>query len=139
MPTLNQLFPSVANPADYPWLYPPPGFIPVDRNRNLALGAVPVNPVITLETIQLTTGYEGWLVSCGLQASDFSTCFFQFLNGGAPMRDYTRIEVPLGQPELPAPIFIKLEPNQPLVLTATVTGAPQALRWRLFGWYYPQR
>jgi hypothetical protein len=130
------LFP-MGDISQYPHLYPPPGFITVDRNSSLSLPA-PLG-VTTLETIQLTQGYEGWIVATGIQSSDFGQMFFTINQGLAPLRDYARITVPLGQPEAPAPLFIRIVPNVPITLTATRTVAGVvALRWRLFGWYYPQ-
>lgn len=128
----------MADIIHYPHLFPPPGFITVDRNNSQTLAA-PLG-ITTLETIQLTQSYEGWIVSTGLQMSDFSLAFFSINQGFQPLRDYARITVPLGQPELPAPLFIKIVQNQPITLTVTrIAAGACALRWRLFGWYYPQQ
>lgn len=120
---------------DYPHLFPPPGFIPVDRNKSFAL--VSGGGETLLESIQLTDGYEGWIRLVGLQASTFTGFFFTMKDGGQPLRDYTRITVPLGQADSPQPIFIPLKANIAFSLHgANTSGANVALRWRLFGWYY---
>lgn len=124
--------------AAYPHLFPPPGFIPVDRNKSFSL--VSGGGETELERIQLTDGYEGWIRLVGLQASSFTNFFFTIKNQGQPIRDYTRITVPLGQADSPQPIFLELKANIPLTLHATNTsGGVIALRWRLFGWYYKGR
>lgn len=120
----------------YPWLYPPPGFLHVDRNR---AGTVGATTVATLETIQLTQGYVGWITYCGLFASNYSSFFFQFQRGVQPIRDYERIVTPIGQPDLMQPIFLQISANEPLTLVATNTGGTVVgYRYRLFGWYYPE-
>lgn len=127
---------SVGGWDKFPWIIPPPGFITVDRNNSLSLPAGLQE--YQLENIEITTGYEGWLVAMGLQSSNFGVSFFTIKRALQPIRDYTRITVPLGQPETPATVFVKIEPNQPIALyaTRTVAGPAVALRWRLFGWYY---
>ena len=119
----------------YPHLFPPPGFIQFDRNGLLTIPAVA--GITTLETIQLTSGYEGWVRAIGLECGDWAIGNYAINIGNAPIRDYTRIEVPLGSPTTPKEVFIALQVNVPLTLTFNSTGAaPVPVRWSLWGWYY---
>lgn len=121
----------------YPWLFPPPGFITVDRNNQLS-PVVPVGVEQLCETIQITSLYEGWLTMLGVAASDWSALTFTIYQGGAPLRDYMARSQPIGAPETPKPVFIPLLPNYPLELRCTSSGAT-SFRWSLFGWYYPTK
>jgi hypothetical protein len=118
----------------YPHLFPPPGFVQFDRNGLQAPAAIGVTPIAT---IAINSGYRGWVRQIGLESGDFGTSFFTINLGGAPIRDYTRIEVPLGSPTTPKDVFIEIPPNFSLVLTVTCT-APTPVRWNLWGWYYPE-
>jgi len=138
-PTIGALIPGApGGPSGsfekYPHLFPPPGFIQVDRNGLLVSGGA--NGV--LETILLTSGYHGWIRTIALESSDFTLSAFQILSGNSPMRDYTNITVNLGSTATPKPVFIELFPNVPLTLQYTSIGLA-SLRWNLWGWYYPER
>ncbi len=121
---------------DIAHIVPPPGFDYIDRNaaRALASGGGQTQ----LERINLSGGRDAWIVACGLQASSFVGFFYTFKMNGQPLRDYVQIEVPLGQADNPKPVFLKIKANYTLTLHGTNTsGGNVALRWRLFGWYYP--
>lgn len=124
--------------AKYPHLFPPPGFNPVDRNGSLSPFTNLTTAPQTLETILLNQLQEGWIRTIGLLCSDFTQAYFQVQVGGAPLRDYTHVIVPLGQPETPKETFIYIPPNTPLTLIAVGngSGAGVTLRWNLFGWFY---
>lgn len=120
----------------YPHLFPPDGFIQFDRNNRLE--PVPIGAEQTLETIKITSGYVGWIREIGLEASDWGVIFFTIYDDNAPLRDYTRIVVPLGSPTTPKQVFIPIRPNSPITLRCTASGATSA-RWSVFGWYYPEK
>ena len=120
--------------AAYPHLFPPPGFVQFDRNGLLAPTGVGTT---VLSTVAINSGYRGWVRQIGLECGDFGVAYFTMLLGGAPIRDYTRIEVPLGSPTTPKEVFIEIPPNFSLVLQVTAT-APVPVRWNLWGWYYPE-
>ena len=131
----------MGNPHDWGHLFPPPGFISVDRNNASILAVGTAAGTRTLESIEVTQGYIGWITLVGLQLSNFSQAFFTILRGNVAIRDYVRIVVPLGQADNPKPVFIKINANEPITLTVTndvaIAGVPVAIRYRLFGWYYP--
>jgi len=139
VPTIDELIPGamLKGLEKYPHLFPPPGFIQVDRNGLLAPTDGSGIPQV-LETILLTSGYSGWLRTVGLESGDWATSYMTLSVGGSPLRDYTKIMVPLGSPTTPKAVFIELVPNQPLTLTVTST-ALVPVRWSLWGWYYPSQ
>lgn len=123
---------------DIAHIVPPPGFDYIDRNNSLSLATG--GGETQLEEIILSGGRNAWIVSTGLQSSNFTNMFFTIKMNGQPLRDYVRITVPLGQADNPKPVFIKIPANYKLTLHATNnSGGNVALRWRLFGWYYPTR
>ncbi|MDE1822336.1 MAG: hypothetical protein KGI98_15975 [Euryarchaeota archaeon] len=124
--------------SKYPHLFPPPGFNPVDRNGSLSPYANLTTAPVTLETISLGPGQEGWIRTIGLLCSDFTKVFLQVKVGNVVLRDYAHIVVPLGQPETPKETFIRIPVNVPLTLVAVGdgSGAGVTIRWNLFGWYY---
>lgn len=129
-----------ANLADYPHVFPPPGFIRVDRNGSAAVAAgVTVRPAGS--EIDIRNGFEGWIVLAGVELSSYAAgTFFRLLEGETPIRDYEAVTVPLGAPNTPAPLHIKLRPEVPFRLSVTNAGAGVlAARWRFYGWYYPTR
>jgi hypothetical protein len=128
------------NFEDYPWIYPPPGFIPVDKNN--ALAVADGSNLLEVERIEIPTRMDGWIVLAGINLAQYddTTAFYRISQGGVPIRDYSKIKVPLGAPETPATLYIRLKPDQPVTLHITnTTGAVLAARWRLFGYYYEQR
>lgn len=122
------------NFRDYPWVWPPAGFIPFDKNGSAALQ--PGSFVAAV--VDIPTRFGGWLTLAGIELSDFTSAFFQILQGGLPVRDYAQVSVPLGAPETPAVLYVELRPGQPLSLIyQNNSGGTLAARWRLYGWYYP--
>lgn len=126
---------------DYPWVFPPPGFVRVDRNNSEPIAVGAVNFVV--ETINLDFGMDGWITLAGIELSGYGTpalpAFFQLKQSGQIIRDYGHVRVPLGAPNTPAPLHIKLYQSQPLTLEITnLTPAIVAARWRLYGWFYPK-
>ncbi len=114
--------------------WPPPHFMPVDRNGevNLVVGPTPN----ILETIDIGPApYTGWIREMGIACSNWANATYTILQGGAPLRDYTLKNSPAGSVETPRRTYIKLLPNLPLQLTAVATG-PARLRWVLLGWYF---
>lgn len=122
----------------YPHLFPPPGFTPIDRNGIRTYNGLAPE---TLETIkEIGNGSEGWLRLLGLESADFSTTFFTILKNGQPMKDYTRLEAPIGSTSTPRSAFIYLPGNYTYSLQVSGQGGGAvnvSLRWTLFGWYYP--
>lgn len=126
------------NLAGFPHIYPPPGFTPFTRNGLKTLPAVA--GTTTLETIQINSTEEGWVRWIGLEAGDWNEVFMTIASSNAPLRDYTRINVPLGNCATPISIFIPIQMNYPLTLSATTTGAAAIpVRWLLCGWTYAKR
>ncbi len=125
--------------ADYPWIWPPIGFEPFDLNGSAAI-AIAAAGVLAFPAYSIPIGQEGYVVSAGIELSSYGAgTFYQILLGGNPLRNYANITVPLGAPNTPASLHIKLLPNQPLSLAITNgTGAILAARWRFYGWYYPR-
>lgn len=125
------------NIQDYPHLFPPPGFVAIDRNR---IRTITGPGEFTLETIsEVAQGMEGWIRWIGLESGDFTATFFRMLQNGQPMKDYTQIEAPIGSTATPRVCFIKLPGNYTYTLQCVATAAAVnvSLRWSLFGWYYP--
>jgi hypothetical protein len=129
---------------DYPWVYPPPGFVRFDRNGTLSVNSGLSNQVA--ETIQLEMGMDGWLVYAGIELSTYGTvahpAYFQLKQAGQIIRDYGKVQVPLGAPNTPAFLHVKLFAAQPFTLEITNLTNPAlvvAARWRLYGWYYPSK
>ncbi len=123
---------------DYPWVWPPKGFEPLDLNGTAAVTANSTLVAFTPYTIPLLQ--EGWITQAGVELSGYApgTYFTLSLNSQA-IRNYERVSVPLGAPNTPATLYIKLRPNQPFALTiVNASGATIAARWRFYGWYYPQ-
>jgi hypothetical protein len=93
-----------------------------------------------LEKIQINATDEGWVRWIGLEAGDWNEVYLTIASGNAPMRDYARINVPLGNCATPISIFIPIQVNYPLTLSVTSTGAAAIpVRWVLLGWYYTKR
>lgn len=121
-----------------PWIEPPPGFVHVDRN---AVTTVTIGSGKTLlQRIQLTESYEGYIVKAGIFASSYQDFFFSIEQGGIPLRDYSRVQVPLGQSDQMDPLGpLKIVANEPWELYANA-GAGAAniigIRYRIYGWYY---
>lgn len=127
----------------YPWLYPPPGFHRIDRN-NIAVISNPgvVNVTQVLETIsEVGQGMEGWIRCMALVSGDFNLSFFTILENDQPMKDYVSLQAQIGDTPTPREAFILLKGNNTYKLQVTaLPGALNiALRWTLFGWYYPTR
>lgn len=126
--------------SDYPWVWPPPGFIPFDRNNTFAIN--PGQSNIVVESIKLDVGMQGWMVSAGIELSSYGTAgvpaFYQLKLDDQIIRDYGRVRVPLGAPNTPATLYVGLRQSQTLTLNITnQTAIIVAARWRLYGWYYP--
>ncbi len=123
---------------DYPWVWPPKDFEPLDLNGSLAVPAGSSALAFTPYTIPLLQ--EGWITQAGIELSSYAAgTYFQLLQNGSPIRNYERITVPLGAPNTPAMLYIKLKPNQPFALNIVNAGvAVLAARWRFYGWYYAQ-
>lgn len=130
---------------NYPHLFPPPGFIPVNR-----VGSIVVPPnqteffgVLENDTngddrILIPTINEGWLYLAGIVLSRYDNCSWSITASGVALRDYTRRNGPLQAPETPGKVLLRLPASQPLdigVLNADPVNAVSC-RWRLFGWYY---
>lgn len=123
---------------DYPWIWPPKDFSPLDLNGSVAVApgaTVLAFPAYTIPVLQ-----EGWINQAGIELSSYAAgTSYQLLMAGSAIRNYERITVPLGAPNTPASLYIKLLPNQPFALRITNGGAAiLAARWRFYGWYYPQ-
>jgi hypothetical protein len=120
------------------WIAPPPGFLYIDPNATTSVAAGSGATLLT--RILLTESYEGWLVKAGIFASSYTDFHFSILQGGAPVRNYQNIRVPLGQSDQLDVIGpIRIAPNEPLELYANAgAGAPPnvGIRYRLYGWYY---
>jgi len=138
---MDDLMPPLMNAeamAKYPWVYPPPGFTPIDRNGIRTVSGV--NNKLTLETIsEIGQGSEGWLRLMALESGDFDTTFFTILENDQPMKNYVNLNAPIGSTATPRATLIKLLGNNTykLVITSTIAAANVSLRWALFGWYYP--
>jgi len=137
----EDFFPGQGDFKKYTWLFPPEGFKPFNRNNlfNTPAPAPGPSQETVLETIIPPPNYRGWVRWIGLEASNFQKVFYTIRKGGAPIDDYTRIVVPLGNPATPISIFIEMEPNRTLELVATYTAATLALRYMISGWFYPER
>lgn len=133
--TTNRLFGAV---HQYPWVVPPPGFMPIDRGRAAVVAAAGDTRLERIESPG--SNYEGWIVLAGVFASSYTGFYFQFRQSNAPLRDYTYINAPLGQADKMDPIYLQLKPNAPLDLVANYAGGgPIGVRYRLFGWWYPAK
>jgi hypothetical protein len=124
---------------DYPWEWPPQGFEPFDLN-----GSAPINPgstSIVFPPYAIPLLQEGWVTGLGIELSSYGAgTYYQLLLGGNPMRDYARVTVPIGAPNTPVKRHIKLRPNQDISLNVVNGGAAiLAVRWSIYGWYYPRR
>lgn len=123
---------------DYPWVWPPPGFARFDLN-----GSQPVlaNSSAVVLSYQIPILQDGWITLAGIELSSYSpTTYFQLLQAGTPIRDYEKVQVPLGAPNTPASLHIHLQPNQIFSLSVVNgTGNNLAARWRFYGWYFPQK
>ncbi len=126
--------------SDYPWVWPPAGFLPFDRN-----GTTPVANATQadVESVALQVGMEGWMVEAGIELSGYGTvgapAFWQLLLDGQIIRDYGMVRVPIGAPATPARLYVKLAQSQTLTLrVVNNSGVQIAARWRLYGWYYPK-
>lgn len=130
----------MTNFEDYPWIYPPPGFIPVERCRS-----VPVpngSNLVEVMRIEIPTRMDGWINLAGIELTVFddNDAFYRINQAGVPIRDYSKLSAPLGAPNTPAALYLRLFPDQPLTLHVTNnTGQILAARYRVYGWYYPQR
>jgi len=139
---MDDLMPPLMNAdamAKYPWVYPPPGFYPIDRNGIKTVGSGVAGSDI-LETIsEVGQGSEGYIRLLALESGDFSTTFFTLIENDQPMKNYVRLEAPIGATSTPRACLIKLLGNNTYKLKATYTAGAQnvALRWTIFGWYYP--
>lgn len=129
--------------SDYPWVFPPPGFIRFDRNGTLAVNPGSTN--IVAETINLQMGMKGWITLAGIELSTYGVpafpAYFQLKQSGQIIRDYGLVRVPLGAPNTPAALHIELFESQPFTLEISNHTAPGLIcgaRWRLYGWYYPK-
>ncbi len=85
------------------------------------------------------------MTSAGIELSTYGTApnpaYYQLLLDGQIIRDYGRVRVPLGAPNTPATLYVKLAQSQTLTLrVVNATNPPLvcAARWRLYGWYYPK-
>lgn len=123
---------------DYPWIWPPSGFEPLDLNGSVAVPGG--TTVVAFNPYSIPLLQDGWLTLAGVELSGYpSGTFYQLLLDGKAIRNYEAISVPLGSPETPAVLYISLKPNQKFSLSITNGGAGiLAARWRFYGWYYPQ-
>lgn len=125
------------NPNDlaaFPHIFPPLGAVHFVRTGLLTIPDAVGSTL--LETIQLTSNMVGWIRQIGLEAGDFSVINFQLQSGGAAIRDYSNISVPLGNVSTPMSIFVDLPRNQPMNLFAvSAGGAAVPVRWLVAGWY----
>jgi hypothetical protein len=100
-----------------------------------------VGAQFVLEVIQLAGGYTGWLRRMGLESGNWNCIAFQLQVGGAPLRDFTVVKVPIGSPSTPEDVYLAVAPNVVTQLVALVIAVPPAaipLRWYLGGWYYQE-
>lgn len=124
---------------DYPHIWPPPGFEPFDINGSKQVLATAAADAFTAYTIPLLQ--EGWITLAGIELSSYTGAFYQLVLDGKPIRNYEKVTVPLGAPNTPAVLYIKLKPNQAFTLHIDNTGAGAintVARWRFYGWYYPK-
>ncbi|MDE2040559.1 MAG: hypothetical protein KGO96_13760 [Elusimicrobia bacterium] len=132
-------FNSLAGPSleDYPFEVPPPGFVPVLRGDTITVdGNTTVDAANSL--IQLDINSEGWLSYIGVTLG--ASIPWSLLRNGAGVRDLTRLTVSVGAPETPVRVHIRLMPGQKNQLEfVNNTGANVAVRFFLYGWYYPRR
>ena len=127
--------------AQYPHIWPPPGFITLNRSNSASIAAAVKGQIFDLENIQLPMGYVGWIRRMGLEASDWSLISFRFVINEMPLRDFTSILVPIGSPSTPEDVYINIPQNQIVKLQAValdIIGEATPLRWYLGGWYYQQ-
>lgn len=124
---------------DYPWVWPPAGFEPLDLNGSLS---VPGNSsALAFQPYSIPLLQDGWITQAGVELSGYLPgTYYQLLLNNQTIRNYERITVPLGAPNTPAILYIKLQPNQPFALNIVNGGGSNlAARWRFYGWYYPRK
>jgi len=120
--------------GEYPYLFPPPGFQQIERIGNyISTGP---GTVILVDDIIISSSYEGWIRTLGLDAQDFTMQSFQMLSNNAPLRDYTYINTPVGAVDNPKQVFIYVPPNTRLSLRGTAAAAAMGFRWSIWGWFY---
>ncbi len=122
---------------DYPWVWPPAGFEPLDLNGSVAVapGTSTVFPPYSIPVLQ-----DGWITLAGIELSSYvpGVTFYKLLLDGKAIRNYEALTVPLGAPETPAALYIRLRPNQKFSMQVVNGGVGNvAARWRFYGWYYP--
>jgi hypothetical protein len=124
--------------TDYPWVWPPDGFEPLDLNGSLAV--LPNTDVNAFLPYTIPLLQNGWITQAGIELSGYPAgTYYTLTLAGNAIRNYERITVPLGAPNTPAILYIKLQPNQPFALRIhNASGGTIAARWRFYGWYYPQ-
>lgn len=122
---------------DFPWVYPPKGFIPWNRTSSIQVAAGAAYTVV--ESVSIPMGMAGWMTQCGLVLSDFTQgATLRLAQAGVPVRDYALIGANMGAPETPIKMYMRLLPSQDLTLmVANPGGAPITARWLMNGWYYP--
>jgi hypothetical protein len=124
---------------DYPWVWPPSGFETLDLNGSLAVPPSTTQDVFPPYTIPILQ--DGWITLAGVELSSYipGVTFYQLTLDGKAIRNYEALTVPLGAPETPAVLYIRLRPNQKFALRVTngSVNANLAVRWRFYGWYYP--
>jgi len=121
----------------FPWLYPPEGAKPIDKNKAVTLAAATSD--VLLETIRGLQGYKGVLRYTDLYSANFGTAavprsYFTLKRDNQPIAEYVRILMPM-VPEIKVLIFI--EENQVVTLHGTnLIGTDIPARYRLAGWYW---
>lgn len=126
---------------DYPHIYPPPGFIPINRAGALPVPAnTPLNAplVIAAATIALPLQQKGYIRRLGITITSTAFQAWSILQDGAAIRDFTNINSSYASPSTPDEVFIELRPGQTITLTASNTDPANAhnISWLLSGWYY---
>lgn len=122
----------------YPHIFMPPDGTPFDRNglKN-SVGSGGSTTAVKLDSVQLQPGYVGWLKLIGLSAGDYSFGYMQLRMGGVALRDYANIVTPIGAPETPREVLVRIADNYALELWAVPNGSIAVpIRWTLWGWYY---
>ena len=133
----------IGNLRDYPHVWPPVGFIPIDLNGssiipNGSLNVVPISqPSGAAASYRNPTGYPNVIRFIGIEMSSYdpSNAYWSFYQNGAGLRNYIGLTVPIGAPSAPAERFILIPPNQSFELRATnLSGGLVSIRWSIFGW-----
>lgn len=129
------------NPKEYPWMVPPPGFMPIYKPGGpVQITGVAAGEVFPLLTIQPMQNMRGWIRRMGLESGDWDTVGFQIRQGNTPIPELAFIRTPIGSPSTPEDVYIEVNPNLPITISAIMVqaGGPIPVRWYLGGWFYQE-